>query len=140
MCTLSKAAERFFCDQALEVEFDMLVSQVRDLHTKRSQLAHGTVAALPIVPGLAEGKSEPMQGFGYAVVPPWYALHQLTKHDSVFYVLNAAMIDGITRKFVACSADLRVYRSRLDASWREPEAPFGLCVWLGKPQPQPPDQ
>ena len=126
MAALSRAAERYFCNQTHEAEFDDLISKVKELHILRTQITHGIVATIPIT-----GEND-FYELGYSVVPPWYAFHQLTKHNELFYIYNSTQLDVISNKVALCTNNLIEYRISLEPSWKEPPAPFGQFIWYGQ--------
>lgn len=115
---LETAAERFFQShpsQSHEGMFCEVVREARALSTRRHQVAHGIVQG--ILTYLPEN-NDPERGIApvpsFAVVPPWYAFHQLTKTHG-FYRYGSAEIDEWGSEFSTCAAKARELASCLSA-------------------------
>lgn len=106
---LTTAAETYFVgkpDQEKEAKLDEIIGEAIILSIQRHQIAHGLVAKIPFV--APETSGDKTTGHGYALVPPWYGFHQLTKHNQKFYFYNSQNILAEAQRFQKCASRARV--------------------------------
>jgi len=113
MCELESAASAHFVSspsQEMEGSLGQVIADIRGLSNKRHRAAHGVV-----MPRVMEWSPDGEKGADFRLVPPFYAMHQLSKPEVMFYY-GSAEIHAFGLEFRQLAEKVRAYRDKLITS------------------------